>query len=69
MEAWFDGHPVGKIDDIVVDLSSGEIIYLLLTDAEGLSAKHKTALDGRRVVEIRGIDIINGYAVLSLLFP
>ena len=69
MEAWFDGRPVGIIDDIVADLSSGEIKFLLLTKAEGLSAKHKTALDGRRIVEIRGMDVVGGKAILSLLFP
>ena len=69
MEAWFDGRPVGMIDDVVADLSSGEIKFLLLTNAEGLSAKHKTALDGRRVVEVRSVDIVDGHAVISLLFP
>ena len=69
MEAWFDGRAVGIIDDIVADLSSGEIKLLMLKNAEGLSAKHKTALDGRRMVEIRGIDVVNGHAVISLLFP
>jgi|GEM_PF-1316393 len=61
-----EGKRLGNVDDIVVDTHSGEMRFVLLKDCSEMCSRYKTDPDGRKVVEFRMIDIIDGAVVLSL---
>jgi len=61
-----DGRAVGTLDDIVVDLSSGEMIFLLIKDPEDVCKPYKTDPDGRKMVPFHNIDVDGNRIVVSL---
>jgi Uncharacterized conserved protein len=61
-----DGRTVGTLDDVVVDLSSGEMIYLLIKDPTDVCKQCKTDPDGRKMLEFVNIDVDGSRVIVSL---
>jgi len=61
-----DGRTVGTLDDIVVDLSSGEMVFLLIRDPSDICKQYKTDPDGRKMLEFKNIDIDSNRVIVSL---
>jgi len=61
-----DGRAVGTLDDIVVDLSSGEMMFLLIKDPTDVCKQYKTDPDGRKMVSFRNIDVDSNRVIISL---
>ena len=61
-----DGRSVGTLDDVVVDLSTGEMVFLLIKDHTDVCKQYKTDPDGRKMVSFRNIDIDSNHVIVSL---
>ena len=61
-----DGRAVGTLDDIVVDLSSGEMVFLLIKDPTDVCKPYKTDPDGRKMVSFHNVDVDSNRIVVSL---
>jgi len=61
-----DGKRAGKIDDIVIDTGSGEIVYLLLKDCSDVCDRYKKDQNGRRIVSVRTMDLAGDHIIVSL---
>lgn len=60
-----EGKRMGKIDDIVVDTRSGEMRYVLLSEPTDACSRYKSDQDGRKIVDFKNIEVVDGVMVIS----
>ena len=61
-----NGAVLGVLDDIIVDLTSGEIAFLLIKDPSAACKAYKTDPEGRKMVPVKNIDMKDDHVVVSL---
>ena len=61
-----NGAMLGMLDDIIVDLTSGAIAFLLIKDPSAACKTYKTDPEGRKMVPVQSIDMKGDHVVVSL---